>query len=84
MARDELCEARDFIITTQAANDIEPPAAAAPQRANSQKQNIKIDPCRDGQGGGGSDNSADNNAQSFPSSPLIRHTLSQSIGGGHA
>ena len=79
MARDELCEDRDFIITTQAANDIEPPAGAAPQRANSQKQNIKIDPCRDGQGGG-----SDNNAQSFPSSPLIRHTLSQSIGGGHA
>ena len=51
MARDELCEDRIFIITTQAANDIEPPAAAAPQRANSQKQNIKIDPCRDRQGG---------------------------------
>ena len=77
------CLRTEILITLQAANDIEPPAGAAPQRANSQKQNIKIDPCRDGQGGG-SDNSADNNAQSFPSSPLIRHTLSQSIGGGHA
>ena len=45
------CLRTEILITTQAANDIEPPAGAAPQRANSQKQNIKIDPCRDGQGG---------------------------------